>query len=854
MDIEQETPNPTDTPLSLFQKLTHADWRVRQQAYQAIVDGSALDTESANMITQDYDMVFSETNPENQRLAMQLYTNLVADPDSAVSFEKRAFWYNFVDKFLASGKGGVKEMAETFKSVVMQKCPNVLDNCCYLMAKNNAKISKEIFRILLDNYETLDFSSKLDELVPVLDKSLSNTSAEVRTQTFDVIKKFIQTVSPDLASQLKNLKKPQLEELEKLKPAEPAKKTTGGAFKRCTASALPPEAYKAAQATSILGVYSDSWSEKVYATPKWSDKKQMVDAFIKSADVPKLANGDYSHLIRLAKILINDSNIQVQICGLKVIGALTKGLRQSFRNLLRPNMDVLIAKLKDRKNTVMEVLLDTFSSVFLCLSVEELYEELNEFNSKRNKDVRIAITKIMKNYFDFIFESDNIRNLELFITLFSKSINCYYDDPDIEVRTLVNELVLYVQEQLENRDELYAFNKSIDLKKVKKPQVKSFDKINGSGHTAKKSLTPTKKAKEKPLLDITPLDLSKNPLEIPLYSFKDVEVSSEAIEAKVNELFGADVIKRLKDGNWKAKADTLSQLSVMISNSSIRLDSYATFCIGKMLENELKDFSESNIMIVKEAIQLLHTLESSCDNAETLFCYVSKFVTKKAGEPKLHLANLVSPIADKLPYHIVFSLLSKFAVENKNPKALAEINDILSSVMKKNATFVFKDLKDHFTTVLNHSNPLVRTSGLNLLKIYSSSFTDKITAILNLIDNQTFAKSIKDELVQPKPKVSEPRQSTGFNDIIGKLNSSDWKARLSAVDEFTQYLETHGENKLAEAYGYFQSRFKDPQKTVVTSAVINLRRLLDRHFDHYKSHYKQIVADTVNMIADKTVS
>lgn len=853
MDIEQEGSKPLDEELTLFQQLTHQDWKVRSQGYQRILDREIIDPESNNMLIQDYDIVFSEINPENQKLAIKVYNKLLEDGNLQIVFEKRSFWYNFVDKFLASGKAGVKDLAEDFKTVAMQKCTNLLDNCCYLLAKNNAKISKEVFKILLTSFETFDFNSKIAEVIPILDKSLLNTNFDVRTQAFDLVKKLIQTISPDLPLQLKNLKKPQLEELENLKPAEPVKKSAANGFKRRTTTTLSPDSYKSAQAVNILSSYPESWCEKVISTPKWSDKKSLVDTFLKAAEVPKLANGDYAQIFRLAKILISDSNIQVQICGLKIIGVLAKGLRQSFRPLLRSNMDILISKLKDRKNTVMDVVLETFNGVFFCLSTEELYEELSPFNSKRNKDVRIAIIKILKNYFDYIFESDNIRNLELFITLFTKLINCYYDDPDIEVRTLNNELVLYIQETLENKDELYAFNKSIDLKKVKKPQKPTLEKIQGSGEKRKKSLTPQKKKTDKPLMEVSAFDLSKNPLEIPLYSFKDLEVSSEAVEAKVNELFGYDLIKKFKDGNWKLKSDTITQITVMITNSNIRLDSYSTFCICKLLEIELKDFAESNILVIKETIQLLTALVHNCENSETIYYYIAKFVSKKAGEPRYQLINLITPVAEKLPYHIVFSLLIRLSLEKQNPKALSEINDILSSLVKKNATFVFKDLKDYFSIVLNHNNPIVRTSGLNLLKAYSPSFSDKIPIILGLIENQTFVKSIKEEIVIPKPKVSEPRQSSGLNEILSRLSSSDWKSRLSSVDEFTQYLEQNGENKLTEAFTHFQARFKDSQKAVATSAVANFRRLLENHFDHYKGLSKQIVAEMVSMITDKAV-
>ena len=62
--------------------------------------------------------------------------------------------------------------------------------------------------------------------------------------------------------------------------------------------------------------FDESWCDKVLVCSKWSDKKGYLDTFLKAADVPQKIKGDSQQLsavTSMAKRLVNDSNVQVQI-------------------------------------------------------------------------------------------------------------------------------------------------------------------------------------------------------------------------------------------------------------------------------------------------------------------------------------------------------------------------------------------------------------------------------------------------------------------------------------------------------------------------------------------------------------
>lgn len=56
----------------------------------------------------------------------------------------------------------------------------------------------------------------------------------------------------------------------------------------------------------------------------------MMQQLINAANVPRLANSEFRHIIDMIKRLINDSNMNVVMMDLKVLGALAKGLRKNF--------------------------------------------------------------------------------------------------------------------------------------------------------------------------------------------------------------------------------------------------------------------------------------------------------------------------------------------------------------------------------------------------------------------------------------------------------------------------------------------------------------------------------------------
>jgi hypothetical protein len=79
-----------------------------------------------------------------------------------------------------------------------------------------------------------------------------------------------------------------------------------------------------------------------------------MEEFIKGAAVPKFANTEFRHVSEVIRRLINDSNFNVVLWDLKLMGAMSKGLRKNFAPLAKSLFSNVIAKFRDKKTLMVE--------------------------------------------------------------------------------------------------------------------------------------------------------------------------------------------------------------------------------------------------------------------------------------------------------------------------------------------------------------------------------------------------------------------------------------------------------------------------------------------------------------------
>ena len=79
----------------------------------------------------------------------------------------------------------------------------------------------------------------------------------------------------------------------------------------------------------------------------------LIQDMIEACNVPKIAAGEFRHVVDMAKRLLNDTNQSVVISTLKLFGSLAKGLRRSFYYSAKAVLPQILLKLREKKTQLL---------------------------------------------------------------------------------------------------------------------------------------------------------------------------------------------------------------------------------------------------------------------------------------------------------------------------------------------------------------------------------------------------------------------------------------------------------------------------------------------------------------------
>jgi DNA-binding transcriptional regulator GbsR (MarR family) len=116
-----------------------------------------------------------------------------------------------------------------------------------------------------------------------------------------------------------------------------------------------------------------------------------MQELVTAANAPRLANTEYRHIIDLIKRLINDSNMNVVMMDLKIIGALAKGLRKHFYPYAKMFFGNIITKFKDKKTLMIEETNNCLNDFNYCLAIEDVIEDIKEGLADKNPNEKVHL-------------------------------------------------------------------------------------------------------------------------------------------------------------------------------------------------------------------------------------------------------------------------------------------------------------------------------------------------------------------------------------------------------------------------------------------------------------------------------
>ncbi len=133
------------------------------------------------------------------------------------------------------------------------------------------------------------------------------------------------------------------------------------------------DAFDMLEAVDILSKIPDDFYKNM-GSSKWKERKEALEGVEKIVNTPKIADGDYTELVRTLAKCMKDANVQVLTIAANCITFLGTGLRTSFSKYQAILLDPILERTKEKKASVAEALRSALDSLFQCTSLSEILE------------------------------------------------------------------------------------------------------------------------------------------------------------------------------------------------------------------------------------------------------------------------------------------------------------------------------------------------------------------------------------------------------------------------------------------------------------------------------------------------
>ncbi|KAL8032653.1 hypothetical protein ABFX02_13G110200 [Erythranthe guttata] len=585
---------------------------------------------------------------------------------------------------------------------------------------------------------------------------------------------------------------------------------------------------------------------------KWSERKDAVAELTKLASTKRIAPGDFTEACRTLKKLITDVNIAVAVEAIQALGNLARGLRTHFSGNSRFLLPVLLEKLKEKKPTMTEALMQTLQAMHTsgCLSFTDIVEDVktavkNKVPLVRSQTLnwvtfcietsnKAAILKVHKEYVPICMECLNDGTPEVRDAAFSalaaiakmvgmrpleKSLEKLDDvrkkklsemigtgDPSSVPSSVAVQSSGRSMPSTEASDGSFARRSAASMLSGKKP-------INTAPAATKKAASGKSGTNKK-----SDVGQSKVPKPTEQEDIEPSEMSLEEIESRVGSLIQADTITQLKSAVWKERLEAITSFKEQVE-ALTSLDPSVEILIRLLCV--LPGWNEKNVQVQQQLIDIITHIASTASKFPkkcVVLCLLG--ITERVADIKTRgqAMKCLTTFCEAVGPGFIFERLYKIMKEHKNPKVLSEgllwmvsaVDDFGISYLKLKDLIEF--CKD---TGLQSSAAATRNSTIKLIGSLhkfvgpdiKSFLSDVKPALLSALDAEYEKNPFEGASAVPKKTVkvtdSTSTLSAGGADglpredisekitptLLKGLESSDWKIRLESIESVNKILE-----------------------------------------------------------------
>ncbi|CAM6047665.1 unnamed protein product [Sphagnum compactum] len=610
--------------------------------------------------------------------------------------------------------------------------------------------------------------------------------------------------------------------------------------------------YELVDPVDILTPLSKSvfW-EGVKAT-KWSDRRDAVAELTKLASAKRLCTGDYTEVSRCLKKLVGDVNLAVAVEAVQAIGNLASGLRKDFTAGARLLLPVLLDKLKEKKQVMVEALTLTLNELHKngCILLTEVVEEVKVATKNKVPLVRASCLTWVANSIE---SSNKATVLKLHKDYVPISMECL-NDGSPEVRDAAFLVLAAIAKMVGMKPLERSLEKLDDVRKKKLIEMigpgGDVAVSAGPGLAPSSTTEPNRNVAEiggkrsaasllsgkRPIIQPAVVKKaavarpgtgvgkkgdgisgpSKSQLNDMAEDIEPSDMSLEEIESRIGVLLEPDVITNLKSAIWKERLDAISSLKETVEGMT-ELDTHAELLIRLLCV--LPGWSEKNVQVQQKAIEVVtHIAQTATNFSKRCVVLCLAGVVERVADLKtrMQVTKCLTTFCEAVGPNFLFTRLFKIMKEHKNPKVLCEgLSWMVTAVEDFGISHLpLKDLinfaKDNG---LQSSTPAARNASVKLIGVLHRYLGPDIKGFLNdlkptlqgAIDVEIEKNPYEGPAVASKRTIRNADNSVPSGgtdglpreDISGKLtasllknmNSPDWKARQESLEVVNTILE-----------------------------------------------------------------
>ena len=907
----------------LEKRIDSKTWKTRSKAYEEL---TALLKSDPNGPFADYASglakYIADSNPGAQEKALELLKVYVeAKPDFVLAHCESVI-KALVEKGMASAKASIKtESSNLVLDVFAVHKDNFEGYTAGLIAGiNNKNIKVQAAAMQAVNSTISAFGVKklsFKPFVPAIEKYAAASNPQVRGEALNFYKECYKWVRDLIKPAVEKLKKPQQDELQKafdeitdvpvptrwLKHEEAAGKLEAAQPGK---AGKPIDIYEMADAKDIFTKYGEKWCNGVLAMEKWTEKKTALEELNKECDYPKLAEKSAAEIIAMAKRLINDSNVNVMLQTVKLIGLLAKGQRRYFDNYARQFFPLLLQKFKDKKTMVLTETHASLDNLMFSLTLEQCMEDFKEALEDKTPTVKTNTCAFIERAFENA-PANEVKAVAKAIGLLVKKNT---DDSTPDVRNSSFKLLAYLLNKCP--DLITPVLKDLPAAKMKKIEEAggasgqagpSEAAVPDTPKTQSSKVPEEKKAVKEPAkveapkaagkkepskaagAGSAPAAQSKPVVEKSAEEEASNAISAEEAENIVSGFLPGEMMKQLKDNAWKEKQAGLLQLSEWISGNQETVISQNE-PILRFVRSTVKDWKENNFNVVKAAIEIFTNISENYNISKRAAASVlnATALEKLADGKLLEVYNTcIFSLCSQVTPKFVVALIVKNTSDSNKPKVVSECCSIFGKIITEFGphSVSLKDVVDYAAAGLAQANPAIKKASQALTLIIYSYIGDKLTPLLTDIKESTmkvlqeeFSKvtpntntqyktykgAVEVKVVDAKkmlddamPRANIEKQMTPA--LLKKLGDGNWKVRKEGLDEFEAILEAskmriypNGLEGIAKA---ISQRILDANKSLVRQSLLVSAKFATALGSESKNFARQLLPNILSCLGDK---